>query len=427
MALLKKSLFLQVVVALVLGVVVGLAAPQWAQQLRPLGDGFIRLIQMLIAPLVFCVVVNGISGMENLSKVGRVGFKTIFYFEAVTTAALALGLLLGLNSGIGAGMNVDPASLNADSISGYAEKADHLNQSGFSGFLLNLIPKTVAGAFTSGDILQVLLFSIIFACALNLAKDSAGRVIGFINELGTVLFKAMGIIVKLAPVGVFGAVAFTIGKYGIGSMQQLGAMVLLYFLTCICFVVLVLGIIMRLCGFSLWKFLGYFREEISIVFGTTASDCVLPQIMRKLEKLGIRSSIVGLTIPTGYSFNLDGFSIYLTLAAIFIANATNTPLAFEDLLVIILISMITSKGAHGIPGSAIVILMATLSAIPAIPLAGLVLILPMDWFIGIARAVTNLIGNCVATVVIARWENEMDVEKARAILMTPVPNKSVTE
>ncbi len=281
---------------------------------------------------------------------------------------------------------------------------------------MNLIPTTVAGAFTKGDILQVLIFSILFACALNLVKDSAKIVIRFVNELSIVLFKAMGIIVKLAPIGVFGAVSFTIGKYGVASLQQIGALVIMFYAACIIFIVVVLGTIMKVCGLSLWQFLRYFREELTIVLGTTASDSVLPQVMRKLEHLGVKDSTVGLVIPVGYSFNLDGFSIYLTLATIFIAHATNTPLALVDLLVILAVAMITSKGAHGVPGSAIVILAATLSAIPAIPLIGLVLVLSVDWFIGIARALTNLIGNCVATVVIARWENDIDLEQAKNVL-----------
>jgi aerobic C4-dicarboxylate transport protein len=414
--ILKKSLFYQVIIALVLGVLMGIVVPEQAQQMKALGDVFIRLIQLLIAPIVFCVVVNGIAGVGNIKKVGRVGFKTILYFEMVTTLALGLGLLLGFNSSIGMGMNIDPNALNASAISAYAEKAQAISQSGLVAFLMNLVPTTVAGAFSKGDILQVLIFSILFACALNLASETAPLVVRFINELSAVLFKAMGIIVKLAPIGVFGAVAFTIGKYGVASLQQLGGLVVLYFITCILFVTVILGIIMKLCGLSLWKFLLYFREELTIVLGTTASDSVLPQIMRKLEHMGIKSSTVGLVIPTGYSFNLDGFSIYLTLGTIFIAHATNVPLALSDLLMIVIVSMITSKGAHGVPGSAIVILAATLSAIPAIPMMGLVLLLSVDWFIGIPRAVTNLIGNCVATVVIACWENDIDLERAKTVL-----------
>lgn len=415
-ALIKRSLFAQVVVGLILGVIVGFVLPEQAQKMKPLGDGFIRLIQMMIAPIVFCVVVNGIAGVSDIKKVGRVGFKTIMYFEIVTTIALALGVVLGIYSGMGNGMNIDPNTLNASSIASYTEKAQGIHQSGIMAFLMNLIPATAAGAFAKGDILQVLVFAILFASSLNLVKESAGMVVSFINQLGIVLFKVMGIIVKLAPFGVFGAVAFTIGKYGIASLQQLGVLVLMFYGTCIIFIVVILGMIMRFCGLNLFQFLNYLREELTIVLGTTASDSVLPQIMSKLEHLGVKDSTVGLVIPTGYSFNLDGFSIYLTLAVIFIANATNTPLSMIDLLTVLGVSLITSKGAHGVPGSAIVILAATLSTIPAVPLIGLVLVLSVDWFMGIARALTNLIGNCVATVAIAWWEDDIDIERAKNVL-----------
>ena len=412
----KKSLFLQVVIALILGLIAGVALPEQAQSLKPLGDLFIRFIQLLIAPIVFCVVVNGISGVGNIKKVGTVGIKTVFYFECVTTVALGLGLLLGLNSSIGVGMNIDPSSLDASSISTYTERAQTISQAGGISFLMNLVPTTVAGAFAKGDILQVLVFSIIFACSLNMVKDKAPIVVKAVSQLSIVFFRAMGIIVRFAPVGVFGAVAFTVGKYGLTSLGYLGSLVGLYFITCILFVAVILGGILKLCGINIIQFLVYLREELMIVFATTASDSVLPQIMKKLENLGIKSSTVGLVIPTGYSFNLDGFSIYLTLATIFIAHATNVDLAFSDLLMIIFISMITSKGAHGVPGSAIVILAATLSSIPAIPMLGLVLILSVDWFVGIARAVTNIIGNCVATVVIAKWEGDLNLERAQEVL-----------
>lgn len=411
----KKSLFLQVVIALILGLIVGTVLPEQAQSIKPLGDLFIRFIQLLIAPIVFCVVVNGISGVGNIKKVGTIGVKTIFYFECVTTVALGLGLLLGLNSNIGVGMNIDP-SLDASAISTYTERAQNINQAGGISFLMNLVPTTVAGAFAKGDILQVLIFSLIFACSLNLVKDKTPIIVDAVSQLSTVFFRAMGIIVRFAPVGVFGAVAFTVGKYGLSSLEHLGALIALYFITCIVFVTVILGGILKFCGINLFQFLSYLREELMIVFATTASDSVLPQIMKKLENLGIKSSTVGLVIPTGYSFNLDGFSIYLTLATIFIAHATNIDLAFSDLMTIIIISMITSKGAHGVPGSAIVILAATLSTIPAIPMIGLVLILSIDWFVGIARAVTNIIGNCVATVVIARWEGDIDLKQAYEVL-----------
>jgi aerobic C4-dicarboxylate transport protein len=413
----RKSLFAQVVIGLLLGVAAGFFFPEQAQTLKPLGDGFIKLIKMLIAPIVFCVVVSGITGAGDLKKVGRVGFKAIVYFEIVTTLALALGIFLAYFSSIGSGMNVDPKGLDAASLAVYTERAHGLQSTGTVAFLMNLIPSTVMDAFTKGDILQVLVFSILFGSALNMVRDSASGVVRFIHETGHVLFRIMGIIVRLAPLGVFGAIAFTTAKYGVGSLHQLGGLVLMFYLTCIVFVFGVLGGILKLVsGLSILQLLRYLREELSVVLGTASSDAVLPQIMRKLEHMGIKDSTVGLVIPTGYSFNLDGFSIYLTLAAVFIAHATNTPLALTDLLTILAVSLITSKGAHGIPGSALVILAATLSAIPAIPVIGLVLVLSVDWFMGIARALTNLIGNCIATVVVARWEKDIDLDRARNVL-----------
>ncbi|AXK39076.1 C4-dicarboxylate transporter DctA [Crenobacter cavernae] len=413
----KKSLFVQVMIGLALGIAVGMFFPTEAQTLKPLGDGFIKLIKMLIAPIVFCVVVSGITGAGDLKKVGRVGFKAIVYFEIVTTFALVLGLFLAYQSGIGDGMNVDPKGLDASAMAAYTERVHGLQSTGPVAFLMNLIPSTAMDAFAKGDILQVLVFSILFGSALNMVRDSAGTVIRFIHEAGHVLFRIMGIIVRLAPIGVFGAIAFTIAKYGVGSLQQLGGLVLMFYVTCAIFVLGVLGGILKLVsGLSIFQFLRYLREELSVVLGTASSDAVLPQIMRKLEHMGIKDSTVGLVIPTGYSFNLDGFSIYLTLAAVFIAHATNTPLSMIDLLTILAVSLVTSKGAHGIPGSAIVILAATLSAIPAIPVIGLVLVLSVDWFMGIARALTNLIGNCVATVVVARWEKDINLERARNVI-----------
>jgi len=412
----KKSLFIQVMIGLVLGIAVGVLMPEQAVSLKPLGDGFIKLIQMLIAPIVFCVVVSGITGAGDLKKVGRVGVKAVVYFEIVTTLALVLGLVLAFHSSMGVGMNVDPKALDASSLAAYTDRAHALQHASGVSFVMNLIPSTVFGAFANGDILQVLVFSILFGCALSLMRESAGGVIRLIHEAGHVFFKLIGIIVRLAPIGVFGSIAFTTAKYGVNSLQQLGGLVVMFYATCAVFILGVLGTIMKLAGLNIVQFLRYLREELSIVVGTASSDAVLPQVMRKLEHLGIKDSTVGLVIPTGYSFNLDGFSIYLTLAAVFIAHATNTPLSLGNLLTILAVSLVTSKGAHGIPGSAIVILAATLSAIPAIPVIGLVLVLSVDWFMGIARALTNLIGNCVATVVVARWEKDIDLERARNVL-----------
>jgi len=411
-----KSLFGQVVLALILGVVVGLAWPTQAEALKPLGDGFIRLVKMLIPLIIFCVVVHGMAGSGDLKRVGRVGVKSLIYFEVVTTIALALGLVLALVFEPGVGMNVDPSGLDASAMSAYASNAERLAGGGVSDFLLKLIPITAISAFSSGDVLQVLLFSILFGAALALLGERGARVTGFIEDVSQVLFKIMGIIIRLAPLGVLGAIAFTVGKYGIGSLKQLGMLVALFYIAVILFVAIVLGGIMRFSGFRLTKLLRYLREELAVVFATTSSDSVLPQIMAKLKNMGIRDSTVGLVIPTGYSFNLDAFSIYITLAAVFIAQATNTPITMVDLLTILAISLVTSKGAHGVPGSAIVVLAATLQAVPAIPAIGLVLVLSVDWFMGIARALGNLIGNCVATVAVAAWEGDIDRERAHAVL-----------
>lgn len=409
-----KSLFGQVVVALILGIAIGFFAPEFGAKLKPLGDGFIKLIKMIIAPLVFCVVVHGICGTGDLKKVSRVGVKAVVYFEVVTTLALVLGVILAYALQPGVGMNIDPKSLDPAAMAAYTERVGQLT--GTVDFLLKIIPATFVDAFAKGDILQVLLIAILFGCALAAMGEPAKPLVHLIDQLTNVFFKVIGFIVKLAPLGVLGAIAFTVGKYGIGSLKQLGFLVVLFYVTCVVFVVGVLGIILRLVGFNILKFLNYLREELLIVAGTASSDSVLPQIMRKLEHMGIRDSTVGLVIPTGYSFNLDGFSMYLTLAAVFIAQATNTPLSLADLLTILGISLVTSKGAHGVPGSAIVILAATLAAVPAIPAIGLVLVLSVDWFMGMARALTNLIGNCVATVVIGVWEKDIDKERAHRVL-----------
>ena len=411
-----RSLFGQVVLALLAGALIGFFWPDTAVKFKPLGDGFIKLIKMIIPVLVFCVVVHGIAGAGDLKRVGRVGVKSLIYFEVVTTVALVLGLVLAFVFQPGVGMNVDPGTLDAKAMSAYAENASKLTGGGTVDFLMKLIPTTVVSAFATGDVLQVLLFAVLFGCALALVGKPGAPVADFIDTLSQVLFKIMGIIIKLAPLGVLGAIAFTVGKYGLGSLKQLGLLVLLFYVAVIIFVVVILGGIMRLAGFNIFKLLRYLREELAIVFATTSSDSVLPQIMAKLRNMGIKDSTVGLVIPTGYSFNLDAFSIYITLAAVFIAQATNTPISMADLLTILAISLVTSKGAHGVPGSAIVVLAATLQAIPAIPAIGLVLVLSIDWFMGIARALGNLIGNCVATVVVATWEGDIDRERAHAVL-----------
>lgn len=411
-----SSLFGQVVIALALGVTLGLAAPDLAAKLKPLGDAFIKLIKMIIPVLVFCVVVHGIAGAGDLKRVGRVGVKALIYFEVLTTLALALGLLVALVFKPGAGMNIDVSTLDASAMSAYVSNADKLTSGGTVEFLMKLIPTTVVNPFATGDVLQVLLFAVLFGCALSQLGEHGKPVVRLIDATSKVMFKIMGIIIRLAPLGVLGAVAFTVGQYGVSSLKQLGMLVLVFYASVAVFVFGVLAVVMRLCGFSLFKLLRYLREELAVVFATTSSDSVLPQIIAKLRHLGIRDSTVGLVIPTGYSFNLDAFSIYITLAAVFIAQATNTPISTVDLLSILAVALITSKGAHGVPGSAIVILAATLQAIPAIPAIGLVLVLSVDWFMGIARALGNLIGNCVATVAVGAWNGDIDREQAHAVL-----------
>jgi aerobic C4-dicarboxylate transport protein len=410
------SLFTQVLIALLLGIIIGVVAPEMAQGLKFFSDAFLKLISMVVAPIVFCVVVHGIASAGDLRKVGRVGVKALIYFEGMTTVALAFGLLLAMIFGPGHGMNIDVSKLDPKVLTSFADNAHKLQGGGLGGFILNIIPSTVFDAFSRNDVLQVLFFAVIFGISLALVGEPAKPVVNFVDATSKVLFRAMGLIVRTAPLGVLGAVGFTVGKYGIGSLQQLVSLVILFYVAVALFVVIALGFVMRLAGLSLFKFLRYLREELMIVLATASSDAVLPQIMRKLEAMGVKEEVVGLVIPTGYSFNLDAFSIYLTLAVVFIAQATNTPLSLSELLLVLGVSLITSKGAHGVPGSAIVILAATLSAVPAIPAIGLVLVLSVDWFVGIARAVGNLTGNCVATVVVAAWENDLDLAKAKKVL-----------
>jgi aerobic C4-dicarboxylate transport protein len=419
---LYKSLFAQVVAGLVLGVVLGMGAPDFAIGLKFFSDAFLKLISMIVAPIVFCVVVHGIAGAGDLKKVGRVGGKALVYFEVMTTVALAVGLILAYLIRPGEGMNIDVAKLDAHALSTYAENAHKLNGGGFGGFILNIIPTTSFDALARNDVLQVLFFAIVFGTSLSLVGESVAPLANLIEMASKVLFRAMGLIVRLAPLGVLGAVAYTVGEYGVGSLKQLASLVAVFWVAVALFVVVVLGVVMRVfTGLNILQFLNYFREELTIVLATASSDAVLPQIMRKLELMGVKPSVVGLVVPTGYSFNLDAFSIYLTLATVFIAQATNTPLSLGDLLLVLGISLVTSKGAHGVPGSAIVILAATLNAVPAIPAIGLVLVLSIDWFIGMARAAGNLIGNCVATVVIAAWEGDLDIAVARRVLAGGVP------
>jgi aerobic C4-dicarboxylate transport protein len=414
---LYASLFVQVLAALALGVILGMAVPDFAIGLKILSDAFLKLISMIVAPIVFCVVVHGIAGAGDLKKVGRVGVKALLYFEIMTTVALVVGLLLAYLFGPGHGMNIDPSTLDAKALNTYADNAHKLSGGGIGAFLMNVIPTTSFDALSRNDVLQVLFFAVLFGVGLALVGGEKGALVtSIIDAASTVLFRVMGLIVRVAPLGVLGAVAYTVGKYGVGSLKQLVSLVMLFYVSVGIFVLGVLGGVMALAGINILKFLAYLREELTIVLATASSDAVLPQIMKKLERMGVKDSVVGLVIPTGYSFNLDAFSIYLTLAVVFIAQATNTPLSFGDLLLVLGVSLITSKGAHGVPGSAIVILAATLNAVPSIPAIGLVLVLSVDWFIGMARALGNLVGNCVATVVVAAWEGDLDRAKAAKVL-----------
>jgi aerobic C4-dicarboxylate transport protein len=381
--------------------------------MKPLGDGFIKLIKMIIAPIIFCTVVTGIAGMEDMKKVGRVGVKALLYFEIVSTLALAIGLLVVSVIQPGAGMNADVSKLDTRALETFTAKAQ---SHGTVDFLINIIPNTVVEAFAKGDILQVLFFSILFGFALSMLGPRGKVVFNLIDEVAHVLFGVVGIIMKAAPIGAFGAMAFTIGKFGLGSLSKLGMLMGSFYLTCLLFIFIVLGAIAKLCGFSIFKFIKYIKEELLIVLGTSSSESVLPRMMAKLENLGCSKSVVGLVIPTGYSFNLDGTSIYLTMAAVFVAQATNTRLTLVQTLTILGVLLLSSKGAAGVTGSGFITLAATFAAVPTIPVAGLALILGVDRFMSEARALTNLIGNGVATMVVSRWERELDKNRMSRVL-----------
>ncbi len=408
-----RSLYLQVLVAVLLGALLGHFFPSKGAAMKPLGDGFIKLVKMLIAPIVFATVVHGIAKMGDLRKVGRVGLKGLLYFEGLTTIALAIGLVVAKVVHPGAGMNVNPATLDAKAVATYAQGAQ---QHTTVDFLMNIIPKDVADAFAKGDILQVLLFAILFGVALASLQAAGKPVVEFIEGLSAVLFKIVGYVMRLAPLGAFGAMAFTVGKYGVGTLLSLGKLMACFYATSLMFVVLMLGLVMRWCGLGIFRFLRYIKEEIFVVLGTSSSESALPLMMRKMEKLGCSKPVVGLVVPMGYSFNLDGTSIYLTLATLFVAQATNTPLSFGQELEILAVLLLTSKGAAAVTGGGFITLAATLSAVGNIPVAGLALLLGIDRFMSEARAITNLIGNGVASVAVSRWEGELDLDRARAVL-----------
>ena len=410
---LYKVLYVQVLFAIVVGVVLGNFWPETGAAMRPLGDGFIKLVRMMIAPIIFSVVVAGIAKIGDLKAVGRIGVKALIYFEVISTLALIIGLVVVNVLKPGEGINADPATLDAGAVAAYATTAESLSA---VQFLLNIIPATIVGAFAEGNILQVLFFSVIFGVALLQLGEPGRHLVGLIDQFAHALFRMIHIIMRVAPIGAFGAMAFTIGQYGIGTLVQLGQLMAGVYVTCAFFVLVVLGAVCRIAGFSILKFLKYIREEIFITLGTSSSEAVLPQMMTKLERLGCSRPVVGLVIPTGYSFNLDGTSIYMTMAAIFIAQATNIPMTLTDQVGLLLLAVLTSKGSAAITGGGFVTLAATLAAFPAVPVAGLALLVGVDRFMSEARSITNLIGNGVATVVVARWEGALDVEQMKRVL-----------
>jgi aerobic C4-dicarboxylate transport protein len=410
---LYKRLYLQVLAAIVAGAVLGVLSPDLGASLKPLGDGFIKLIKMMIAPIVFTTVTVGIAKMGHMNQVGRVGVKALVYFEVVSSVALLIGLAVVNVYRPGAGVNADVASLDVKAVDAYASSARSMST---VDFLLNIIPSSVVDAFAKGEILQVLLFSVLFGLALLSLGDKGVQLVKLIDQLSHAMFSIIGMIMKLAPIGAFGAMAFTIGKYGIGTMVSLGKLMASVYITCLLFVFVVLGAIARLAGFSVWRLIVYLKEEILIVLGTSSSESALPRMMVKLENLGCARPVVGLVIPTGYSFNLDGTSIYLTMAAIFVAQATNTPLSLGQQVTILGVLLLTSKGAAAVTGGGFITLAATLSTTHTIPVAGLALLLGIDRFMSEARAITNLIGNGVATIVVARWEGALDSARMLRVL-----------
>ncbi|KNC16443.1 MULTISPECIES: dicarboxylate/amino acid:cation symporter [Pseudomonas] len=402
---LYKSLYFQVIVAIIIGILIGHFYPQFAVKLKPFGDGFIKLIKMVIAPIIFCTVVSGIAGMQSMKSVGKTGGYALLYFEIVSTLALIIGLVVVNVVKPGAGMHVDVSTLDASKIASYVSAG--ADQS-IVGFILNVIPNTIVGAFANGDILQVLMFSVIFGFALHRLGAYGKPLLDLIDRFAHAMFNIINMIMKLAPLGAFGAMAFTIGAYGVGSLVQLGQLMICFYVTCVLFVLLVLGAICRAHGFSVIKVIRYIREELMIVLGTSSSESALPRMLIKMERLGAQKSVVGLVIPTGYSFNLDGTSIYLTMAAVFIAQATDTTMDITHQITLLLVLLLSSKGAAGVTGSGFIVLAATLSAVGQLPVAGLALILGIDRFMSEARALTNLVGNAVATLVVAKWVGELD-------------------
>ncbi|MGF6793455.1 C4-dicarboxylate transporter DctA [Paraburkholderia sp. 35.1] len=411
-----KHLYVQVLIGLAAGILVGYFWPDLGVQMKPFGDTFIRLIKMLITLVIFCTVSVGIARMENLKQVGRVGLKTIVYFEAVTTVALVIGLAVANLLHPGSGLNIDPKTLDTHAVSHYVTEV-HAQSN--TSFLEEIVPNSVVGAFARGDLLQVLLFSVLFGIALSIMSRRSRFLSRVIEQSGEALMRIVEMIMRLAPLGAFGAMAFTVGKYGISTLQQLGLLIVCFYLTSFLFIALVLGTICRWAGVGLWPLLKYLREELLIVLGTSTTESVLPRLMEKLERLGCPKPVVGLVLPTGYSFNLDGAAIYLTMTSLFIAQATNTHLTLLQQIGLLAILMVTSKGGAGVAGAALVALTATLSTHNIIPVAGITLILGIDRVLNEIRAIVNMIGNAVATIVVARWEGAFDVQAARKLLAAP--------
>jgi len=420
---LLKSLYFQVLLAIILGVLLGHFSPDLGSAMQPLATGFIKLIKMIIAPIIFCTVVVGIAGMENMKKVGRTGGYALLYFEVVSTIALIIGLVVVNWLKPGEGMHIDVATLDQQAIAKYTTPGQMQST---VDFLLNIIPTSVFDAFARGDMLQVLFFSILFGFALQRLGGRENILFQYVEKSSEVLFAIVGMLMKLAPVGAFGAMAFTIGKYGVGTLWSLAGLMATFYLTCLLFILLVLGGICRSHGFSITKFIYYIREELLVVLGTSSSESVLPRIMKKLEEAGASKSTVGLVIPTGYSFNLDGTAIYLTMAAVFIAQALDIPMTLTQQLTLLAVLLITSKGAAGVTGSGFIVLAATLASVGDIPVAGIALILGIDRFMSEARALTNLIGNGVATLVVAKWSGELDEAQLKQKLNAPYQVKELS-
>ena len=410
-------LYVQVLIAIAAGALIGYYDPKLGVQLKPLGDGFIALIRMMIAPVIFCTIVHGIASMGDLKKVGRVGIKTLFYFEAVSSIALIVGLIVAEVIKPGAGFNIDPATLDPKAVATYVTRA---KEEGIVPHLLAIIPGSFFSAFSTGDLLQVLLVSILTGFSLSFMGRVGAAIARGIDVAARVFFGIIRMIVRVAPIGAFGAMAFTVGAQGLGALVKLGELILTFYFTSALFVVVVLGVIARLAGFSIFRFVAYIKDELLIVLGTSSSETVLPHMIAKMEHLGASKPVVGLVIPTGYSFNLDGTNIYMTLATLFLAQATNTPLTLSQELGILVIAMITSKGASGVTGAGFVTLAATLAIVPTIPIASLALLVGIDKFMSECRALTNLIGNGVATIVISRWEGELDARALHETMAHPI-------